>query len=114
MLDDLEKVELLPFIKELPTEDLSYHPIIKPPQSARMRSGFVTLESGAEVGEHSTHDHEEMLVVLQGHGEVEIEGQGRQKIHKGCVAYIPPQTQHNVHNMNEEPLRYLYIVSRAE
>ncbi|MEW6558503.1 MAG: cupin domain-containing protein [Elusimicrobiota bacterium] len=52
--------------------------------------------------------------MLDGIGEVELEGLGRQRIQKGCVAYIPPATQHNVFNVGTHPLRYLWIVSRVQ
>jgi oxalate decarboxylase/phosphoglucose isomerase-like protein (cupin superfamily) len=31
----------------------------------------------------------------------------------GQIAYVPPDTRHNVFNTGTGPLRYLYIVSRA-
>ena len=79
-----------------------------------MRSALVTLQSGQDVGSHNTGKHEELLLILDGVGKVEVEGLGRQRIHKGCVAYIPPCTQHNVFNVYAEPLRYIYVVSRLE
>ncbi|HTY39131.1 MAG TPA: cupin domain-containing protein [Bacteroidota bacterium] len=79
-----------------------------------MRSGLVTLHAGQDVGSHSTGNHEEMLVILGGVGEVEVEGAGRRRIREGMVAYIPPHTEHNVFNIEDFPLRYIYIVARAE
>ena len=112
-MDDLgQKPEgSLPFVLSLPADGVEYHEILKPPQSVAMRSGLVVLDCGEEVGSHSTRANEELLVVLDGIGEVEIEGENVQKIQKGCVAYIPPATVHNVFNVGTEPLRYLYIVS---
>lgn len=105
---------LLPFILPLPKDGTTYHKILGTDKSVTMRSGLVTLQSGQNVGSHNTGKHEELLVILEGSGEVELEELGRQKIQKGCVAYIPPTTQHNVFNINAEPLRYIYVVSRAE
>lgn len=106
--------KLLPFVLSLPDDDIKYHEIVKATQSVTMQSGLVSLQSGQDVGSHTTGKHEELLVILDGIGEVELEGHGRQKIQKGCVAYIPPATQHNVFNVDTNPLRYLYIVSRVE
>jgi quercetin dioxygenase-like cupin family protein len=105
---------LLPFVLSLPDDGIKYHEILKSTQSATMRSGLVTLQSGQDVGSHTTGKHEELLVILDGVGEVEVERHGRQRIQNGCVAYIPPATQHNVFNVDTQPLRYLYIVSRVE
>src|SRR5215475_10865470 len=50
-------------------------PLLKgAPQTTGMRSGFVQLKPGESVGEHSTQDHEEALVVLHGEGKAEVEG----------------------------------------
>ncbi len=104
---------LFPFVLELP-EDHEYHEILKSSQSVTMQSGLVTLQPGKDVGTHNTGSYEELLVILEGTGEVESEGSARQHIKKGCVAYIPPATQHNVFNAGTSPLRYLYIVSRVK
>jgi mannose-6-phosphate isomerase-like protein (cupin superfamily) len=105
---------LCPFIFPLPKDDFRYHKVLGLTQSKVMRSGLVCLQSGQDVGSHNTGKHEELLVILDGTGEVEIEGFGRQSIRKDCVAFIPPATQHNVFNIDSTPLRYLYIVSRTE
>jgi quercetin dioxygenase-like cupin family protein len=104
----------LSFIRSLPKDEVKYHEILGSSQSVSMRSGLVCLHSGENVGSHNTGKREELLVILDGTAEVEIEGLGRQNIHKGCVAYIPPNTQHNVFNVDTEPLRYLYIVSPVD
>ncbi len=103
---------LCPFVLALPRDEVKYHEILGVTQSEVMKSGLVCLQSGQDIGSHSTGKHEELLVILDGTGEVEIEGLGRQNIGKGCVAFIPSETQHNVFNVNNMPLRYLYIVSR--
>lgn len=105
---------LVPFVLSLPNDGAKYHKILGSTQSVAMRAGLVNLQSGQDVGSHNTGKHEELLVILDGIGEVEIKELGRQRLHKGCVAYIPPDTQHNVINVGTEPLRYLYIVSRVE
>ena len=47
-----------------------YQPILKgPPDSATMRSGLVVLFPGDDVGEHSTENCEEIVIVLEGQGE---------------------------------------------
>src|SRR5215469_16782970 len=43
-----------------------------PPASVHMKSGLVLLEPGKSSGKHSTEDHEEMVIVLSGHGQVAL------------------------------------------
>src|SRR5208337_1514266 len=81
------------------------------PQTAGMRSGFVRLKPGGEVGWHTTGQNEEALVVLRGRGEARIEGQPGRAIEAPMHVYIPPATRHNVANTGGEPLEYVYVVS---
>src|SRR3972149_6057315 len=43
-----------------------------PPETASMRSGLVTLAPGASIGKHDTEKYEEVLVPLEGEGELRI------------------------------------------
>jgi mannose-6-phosphate isomerase-like protein (cupin superfamily) len=102
---------LSPFVLSLPSEKTKHFEILKPPNSVVMRSGYVVLKPSEEVGIHTTGEHEEVLVILDGIGEIEAEGIVRQRITKDCIVYIPPHTQHNVFNVGKQPLCYIYIVS---
>ncbi|MCU0372336.1 MAG: cupin domain-containing protein [Ignavibacteria bacterium] len=103
------------FTRNLPDNPDSYFQILNSTESSLMRSGLVTLKSGESVGEHSTSDYEEMLIILNGSGTVEINnGESFLKVEKGQIAYIPPGTVHNVTNNNISSLRYIYVVSKAE
>ncbi len=80
------------------------------PQTLGMRSGRVYLEPGKSCGRHSTKQHEELLVFLAGRGELLI-GEGNSfQVGRGRVAYIPPNTDHDVSNTGEQPLVYIYCV----
>ncbi len=81
------------------------------PQTTGMRSGFVRLKPGESVGEHSTQEHEEALVVLQGQGKAEVEGREALPISSRMLAYIPPRSRHNVTNTGKEILEYVYVVA---
>jgi len=83
------------------------------PQTHGMRSGRVYLEPGKACGQHSTKNHEELLVFLTGRGEVCIGDGKRLAVGAGKVAYIPPETLHDVHNTGTEPLAYIYCVAPA-
>jgi mannose-6-phosphate isomerase-like protein (cupin superfamily) len=81
------------------------------PQTAGMRSGFVRLKPGESVGEHSTLEHVEALVVLQGDGKAEVEGRVAIPISSRMLTYIPPRSRHNVTNTGKETLEYVYVVA---
>ena len=104
-------VDRQPFVGPLP-EGEAYSPLLAPPASVAMRSGLVTLDPGAECGEHSTESHEEMIVCLAGEGEIDAAGQTT-PLAAGQMAYNPPNTLHNVRNTGAAAMRYLFIVAPA-
>ena len=83
------------------------------PQTRGMRSGRVHLDSGKACGQHSTKNHEELLVFLAGEGELLIGDRDRLAVGAGKVAYIPPETLHDVKNTGAGPLTYVYCVAPA-
>ncbi len=85
-----------------------------PPETVNMKSGYVTLAPGKSVGRHSTEQHEEMLVILAGQGEMIFKDGARLKIAANQALYCPPETEHDVRNTGTEPLRYVYIVANAK
>ena len=85
-----------------------------PPDTASMRAGLVTLAPGTSVGKHSTGKNEEMLVPLEGEGELRITGQPSIPIKPGLITYAPAHTEHDVMNTGAKPLRYIYVVAKAE
>lgn len=88
--------------------------IAGPPETGGMKVGRVHLEAGKSCGEHTTRENEEVLVFLAGRGELLI---GRQRevfeIGVGKVAFIRPETIHDVQNTGSEPLIYIFCVSPA-
>lgn len=82
-------------------------------QSLGMRAGRVALEAGQDCGQHSTEDHEELLIFLCGKGLL-VTSEGHQlEVGQGKVAYIGPQTEHNVINNANTALVYIYCVVPA-
>lgn len=77
-----------------------------------MQSGQVTLSRGASSGRHSTEEYEELLVVLEGKGEIILTGE-RPLVTAECAAYLPPRTSHDVYNSGPAVLRYVYVAARA-
>lgn len=58
----------LPKVTLLSTDQTDYLRLIKPDQSVRLHAGYITLQPGESVGEHSTEEREEIIIVLQGEG----------------------------------------------
>ena len=89
-----------------------YVPILTgPPESVNMRSGLVVLAPGKSVGKHSTEQNEELLVVLEGQGEMTFRDGSKLPVRANSALYCPPQTEHNVTNTGAGPLRYVYVVA---
>jgi quercetin dioxygenase-like cupin family protein len=84
-----------------------------PPQNRALRSGLVCLAPGESVGQHDTGDHEELVIVLEGRGKMQGRG-GSIRMNGARAAYCPPHTEHDVVNTGSGPLRYIYIVTKAQ
>jgi len=76
-----------------------------------MKSGHVILKEGEEVGEHSTNDLEEALVVLKGSGQLVVNKESAIDFEADTVLYIPPSTIHNVKSTGKGILEYIFITS---
>jgi quercetin dioxygenase-like cupin family protein len=85
-----------------------------PPETGALKSGLVTLDPGASVGEHDTGPNEEVVVPLEGEGELRVPGQPPLSLFLGVMTYVPSHTRHDVVNTGPGPLRYLYLLARAE
>jgi quercetin dioxygenase-like cupin family protein len=105
--------ETNPFARDLDAGGELHLPLLTEENARRMRAGMVTLAPGEDCGRHSTEDHEELLIILEGRGEAELEGYDTLALAAGRVAYIPPGTFHNVRQRGDGPLRYVYVVAPA-
>ncbi len=82
-----------------------------PPDTVQMKSGLVSLKPGESVGIHNTENKEELIIVMEGEGEMIFEDYNSVGLSWGNHAYCPPYTSHNVINTADKILRYIYIVS---
>jgi quercetin dioxygenase-like cupin family protein len=99
----------------LETGGKDYLPLLSgPPETVTMRSGLVVLAPGKAVGKHSTGNHEELLVVLEGAGEMRITGETSLPVVAGTAIYCPPRREHDVLNTGASDLRYVYVVARTQ
>jgi oxalate decarboxylase/phosphoglucose isomerase-like protein (cupin superfamily) len=102
-----------PFVHGL-EDPCDYHLLLTgKPQTCGMRSGRVRLAPGRSIGLHSTKGNEELLVFFSGEG-IALLGEDTQlQVGAGRVAYIPPQTTHDIRNTGAEPLVYVFCVAPA-
>ncbi len=85
-----------------------------PPETVTMKSGYVVLDPGKTVGKHSTEHHEELLVVIEGLGEMLFSDGTKLAVKGGTALYCPPETEHDVKNVGSGVLRYVYVVANAQ
>jgi quercetin dioxygenase-like cupin family protein len=83
--------------------------VVSSSQSSQLHSGYVVLEPGKEVGEHSTRDGEELIMVFEGKGEI-VSERGNEKIEAPCIVLVPAHTVHNVRNTSKALLKYVYVL----
>jgi mannose-6-phosphate isomerase-like protein (cupin superfamily) len=105
----INQVKVVP----LPRGQENYTKILGgPPETTCLKSGYINLEPGKSVGMHSTNGYEELIVPLEGEGELLLVGTEPLTLRPGSVLYIPPQTAHDVHNTGTQPLKYIYVVAK--
>jgi mannose-6-phosphate isomerase-like protein (cupin superfamily) len=78
-----------------------------------LRSGRVVLKKSENIGEHDTGSSEEILIILEGKGELLINGHEKIIFGKETALYIPPNTIHDVKNTGRGPLRYVFATCPA-
>jgi mannose-6-phosphate isomerase-like protein (cupin superfamily) len=105
--------ERKPLVVKLESTDKYLRLLSGEPQTKGMRSGLINLKPGEEIGEHSTENKEEALVILSGEAEVSCAQEPAFSVPAGSLVYIPPHTRHNVRNNAREALKYVYIVAAA-
>jgi len=84
--------------------------ILPSSKAERLKSGFVILKPGEEVGSHKTLKKEELLIILEGKATVVCENK-EAHLEELQIIFIPENTEHNVRNDSEKILKYLYIVT---
>lgn len=112
MKEQQREEALAPHVVDMTTRDGEYLEILSgAPQSAGMRAGVVTLRPGEAVGRHSTGAREEVILVLEGTGRVEVVGKEPLEVRAPMAAYMPPQQEHDVINTGTGRMRYIYVVA---
>lgn len=78
-----------------------------------LSSGLVTLKPNESIGEHSTKEREEIIVILKGKARLRFGKKGRFNLKEKSFVYLPCQTKHNVENTGSGLLCYAYITAKA-
>ena len=86
-------------------------PIYAATGAAASAVGYFEIEPGKRPGRH-THSAEEVLLVLQGEVEAEIDGE-RARLSAGGLALIPAMAPHEIRNVGEETLRVVGFFAGA-
>ena len=75
----------------------------------------VEIIPGARAGRH-THPGDEISYVLEGEGEILIEGQPARKVKAGDGFVIPGGMKHDAHNTGGQPLKLVgvYVVDKGK
>lgn len=84
---------------------------LTPPDTRAISSSCVRLASGTSVGAHVTDGKEELLFVLEGEATLRTPG-GAAKVSAGHLAFVPPDTSHDVANEGPGPLAYVYVTAK--
>ena len=75
----------------------------------------VEIAPGATVGRH-THPGEEISYILEGEGEILMEGQAPLKVKAGDGFVVPGGTKHDARNTGSQPLKLVavYVVEKGK
>ena len=112
---DTEKGKPHSKVVQLDAQGKDYLQILAgPPETVTMKSGLVVLAPGKSVGKHTTGQHEEILVILEGKGEMSFADGSELPVEAGHALYCPPETEHNVTNTGTSTLRYVYVVASTK
>lgn len=78
-----------------------------------MLAGNVYFEPGARSNWHS-HPAGQILIVIEGTGYHQIEGEARETIQKGDVVKCPPDTKHWHGASKDQGMSHIYIIPNTE
>ncbi len=77
-----------------------------------LKAGLVALKPKESIGEHKTENKEEVLIILKGSAIVYYGKSKKIKAPKNSFVFIPEQTLHNVENLGNKILQYLYVTTQ--
>ncbi len=84
--------------------------VVRPPKSKTLKSCRILLGPGEDIGEHVTEDREEILVILKGTATLVYNGK-EVELAGGESFFVNSGIRHNVKNLKQDPLEYVYVVA---
>lgn len=114
--NEQQETALMPKTIKFDTRSDEYQELLSGEEdSVVFYSGLVTIALNGSGELHSTEDYEEIIIVLEGDGEVRLEDMSESlKIRYGLVGFIPTESTHQVYNTGEVPLKYIYVATRSK
>ena len=110
IISDLSRIDGRSYPARRRTQNIAGGPA--PIQASNFSLGYVTLEPrGGQVPWHN-QEQEEVYFVLEGTGEICL-GQQRQTMTAGQAVYIPSGVFHQLTNIGDEPLKFIYCYGPA-
>jgi mannose-6-phosphate isomerase-like protein (cupin superfamily) len=76
-----------------------------------LRSGLVVLAPGVSVGRHCTTAKEEAIVFLEGRARFYYGQKSFLQIKAPAFIYVPKDVVHDIKNIANKPLKYIYITT---
>jgi mannose-6-phosphate isomerase-like protein (cupin superfamily) len=81
------------------------------PQTYGIKSGHILLGPGNSVGEHTTDVKEEVIIITRSKAQLICSGDNPVTVTTENIIYIPPETRHDIRNIGEDVLEYVYVVA---
>lgn len=78
------------------------------PGSSKFVTGRLVLDPGKTPHTPHVHLEEEVMVIEQGHGEIDVDGKIT-KVGPGSVMYTTPNVSHGIVNTGETPIVFYFI-----
>ena len=78
------------------------------PGSSKFATGRLVLDPGKTPHLPHTHVEEEIMVIEQGHGEIDVDGKIT-KVGPGSVMYTAPDVSHGIVNTGDTPIVFYFI-----
>ena len=78
------------------------------PGSSKFVTGRLVLDPGKTPHPPHTHIEEEVMVIEQGHGEIDVDGKIT-KVGPGSVMYTTPNVSHGIVNTGDTPIVFYFI-----
>ena len=77
-------------------------------------SGVVTLAPNESGEIHNTEMYEEMIIPLEGEGQLQIPDYKNLDVKFGTIAFVPPHTEHHMANTGSKNLKYIYVATKSK